>query len=149
MRQAVLFDQFAETCPFANNDTEVNGGYGCNHPDCENTEYDEENKKKVGCCYCHCCPLGIEAEQEDLTDPEHPDAIQDELDWDGLCTDGEVEEGEILLVVADEDATGDQKQALLDYERYMHRYDPEWLEKNQTFDELLKNKEQKRKEERN
>ena len=33
-----------------------------------------------------------------MTEKEHPDAIKDEIDWDGLCEDGEVTEGEYLLV---------------------------------------------------
>ena len=119
MRRAVLFDDFAYQCPFFN--PENNDGYGCNHP--EQRETREESKKEVGCCFCFSRPLGIEAEQEDLTDREHSDAIKDEIDWDGLCEDGEVTEGEYLLVNTGEDATQDEKNALYSYDLYMHRYD--------------------------
>lgn len=127
MRKVVLFDDFAFQCQFFNGNTDVNNGYGCNHPEQDNTNEDENGNER-GCCYCCSCPLGIEAEQEDLTDKEHPDAIKDEIDWDGLCEDGEVTEGEYLLVNVDEDATEDEKQALEAYEIYMHRYDKEWLD---------------------
>lgn len=117
MRRAVLFEDFAYHCPYFNDDDETNNGYGCNHK-----ENDSEG------CYCHTCPLGIEAEQEDLTDKEHPDAVKDDIDWDGLCECGEVYEGEYLLVNTDADKSEDAKNALYTYDRYMHRYDKEWLD---------------------
>lgn len=117
MRKAVLFDTFANQCDFFNSDDEETNGYGCKHP----------NQEDDG-CYCFCCPLGIEAEQQDLTDKNHPDTIQDEIDWDGLCEDGEVTEGEYLLVNIGENATDEEKQAVYNYDRYMHRYDKEWLD---------------------
>lgn len=126
MRKTVLFDEFSYQCPFFNSDTDVNNGYGCNHP--EQIETREEKGKKQGCCYCHTCPLGIEAEQQDLTDKEHPDAVKDEIDWDGLCEDGEVAEGEYLLVNIGETATEEEKRAMHLYESHMHRYDKEWLD---------------------
>lgn len=126
MRKAVLFDEFSYNCQFFNG--EVANGYGCEHP--EQRETTEGDGKEVGCCFCHTCPLGIEAEQEDLTDKEHPDAVKDEIDWDGLCEDGEVTEGEYLLVDIGETATEEEKQAMYSYERYMHRYDKKWLDEH-------------------
>lgn len=124
MRKAVLFDEFAYCCQYFN--SERANGYGCDHP--EQRETTEENGKEVGCCFCHTCPLGIEAEQEDLTDRENPDAIKDEIDWDGMCGDGEVTEGEYLLVDISEVSMGEVKQAVYSYDRYMHRYDKKWLD---------------------
>ncbi len=46
-------------------------------------------------CYCFSCPLGIEAQQEDFNNGE--------IDWDGLCEDGEVSECEYLLVEVEGD----------------------------------------------
>ena len=126
MRKAVLFDEFSLQCPFS--DININDGYGCDHPD--QKEIIEKSGKEYGCCYCHTCPLGIEAEQQDLTDKESSDAIQDEIDWDGLCEEGEVIEGEYLLIVSDETATEAQKEALYYYDRYMHRYDRKWLDEH-------------------
>lgn len=126
MRKAVLFDEFSYNCQFFNSKTA--NGYGCNHP--EQRETTEEDGKKVGCCFCHTCPLGIEAEQQDLTEREHPDAVKDEIDWDGLCEGGEVTEGEYLLVDIGETATEEEKQAMYSYERYMHRYDKKWLDEH-------------------
>lgn len=126
MRKAVLFDEFSYNCQFFNSKTA--NGYGCNHP--EQRETTEEDGKEVGCCFCHTCPLGIEAEQQDLTEREHPDAVKDEIDWDGLCEGGEVTEGEYLLVDIGETATEEEKQAMYSYERYMHRYDKKWLDEH-------------------
>lgn len=126
MRKAVLFDEFSSQCKFFNSET--NDGYGCDHPKQEETE--DENGIKVGCCFCHTCPLGIEAEWQDLTDKNHPDAIKDEIDWDGLREDGKVTEGEYLLVTTDKTASEEQKEALFSYERYMHRYDKKWLDEH-------------------
>lgn len=126
MRKVVLFDEFSFNCQFFNSET-VNG-YGCNHP--KQRETTEEDGKEVGCCFCHTCPLGIEAEQEDLTDKEHPDAVKDEIDWNGMCEDGEVTEGEYLLVDVGDTATEEEKEAMYSYERYMHRYDKKWLDEH-------------------
>ena len=62
-----------------------------------------------------------------MPEKEHPDAIKDEIDWDGLCEDGEVTEGEYLLVEIGEKATEEQKKAMWNYEVYLHRYDEKWL----------------------
>lgn len=123
MRQAVVFDDFAFRCQFFNGETEVNNGYGCDHPKQENTNEDEDGNEQ-GCCFCHSCPLGVEAEQEDIENPEQ------EINWDGLCKDGEINESEYLLVEVGTDSTEEQKQALCAYERYMHRYDKKWLEEH-------------------
>lgn len=131
MRKAVLFDEFSAQCQFFNPDTDVNGGYGCDHR--EQRETVGVNGKEQGCCYCHTCPLGIEAEQVDLTDPGHLDAVKDDIDWDGLCEDGIVTEGEYLLVNTDDNAADEEKEALYHYERYMHRYDKEWLDMHAPF----------------
>ena len=128
MRKAVLFDEFSYQCPYFNSKTDANNVYGCDHK--EQKEVEKINGIEQGCCYCHCCPLGIEAEQEDLTEPDSPDAVQDEIDWDGLCEDGEVDEGEILLIRVGNDATEDEKTALFNYERHIHRYDKKWLDEH-------------------
>lgn len=113
MRKAVLFDQFASVCQFFNRETEVNNGYGCNHPEQEMTDEDE-NGQEQGLCDCHSCPLGVEAEQVDVASTE--------VDWDGLCEDGEVAESEYLLIICGDDASDDEKIALNNYEAYMNRY---------------------------
>lgn len=133
MRRAVLFETFAYQCPFSYSfgRGEINNGYNCKHPKQENVEdVGYKGKKKCGCCYSSSCPLGIEAEQQDLTDRESPDAVKDDIDWDGLCESGEVAEGEYLLIVSDETATEEEKEALYYYDRYMHRYDKKWLDEH-------------------
>lgn len=123
MRKAVIFDEFASQCPYFEGDTDVNNGYGCTHP--KRKKYEGE---EVARCYSYLCPLGIEAEQQDLTDREDPSAIKEYIDWDGLCEDGEVMEGEYLLVAAGESASEDERNALYAYEKYIHRYDKKWLD---------------------
>lgn len=124
MRKAVLFDEFSLQCPFG--DININDGYGCGHPD--QKEIIEKSGKEYGCCYCHTCPLGMEAEQQDLTDKDHPDAVTEEIDWGGLCEDGEVTEGKYLLVEIGENATKEQKRAMWNYELHMNRYNKQWLD---------------------
>lgn len=125
MKKAVLFDEFARCCSYFN--PEKANGYGCDHPNQRDTDiYDG---KRVGRCFCHTCPLGVEAEQQDLTEPDHPDAIPD-IDWDGLCSDGEVYESEYLLIEIGDNATEEEKRELYLYERHMHRYDKKWLDEH-------------------
>ena len=119
-RKAVTFDDFSRVCKFFTAAVDANNGYGCLHPMQEEKREDGKGNK-CGCCNCWSCPLGVEAEQEDIETPESG------IDWDGLCSDGEVYEGEYLLVNCDENASEDEKEALARYERYLHRYDPEWL----------------------
>lgn len=131
MRKAVLFEEFASQCPyFCSYEKEyINNYYNCNHPQQEEVE-ETDSGESVGKCYCFSCPLGIEAEQKDLIDKSHPDAIQEEIDWDGLCEDKEVCEGEYLLVEVGEGATDEQKQAMWNYELHMNRYNKKWLDEH-------------------
>lgn len=119
MKQAVIFDQFARVCDYFEPNTDVNNGYGCSHPNQEETE--EIDGKEQGMCFCFCCPLGIPAEQCDK-DKNDPDAVPDEIDWDGLCDDGIVYEDEYLLVDSSQDAPEDVQKALKDYNEYLNRY---------------------------
>lgn len=121
MKKAVLFDSFSLNCPYFNRNKA--NGYGCDHPSQEDTEIDDDGKE-YGRCFCFSCPLGIEAEQEDIDNPKYSKNI----DWDGLCDDGEVTESEYLLVECGEDATDDEKRALFAYELDVHRYDKKWLD---------------------
>lgn len=108
-QKMVLFEDFARVCYYSDFSSDVNNGYGCKHP------RQEEN----GCCFCHSCPLGIEADKDDLN---NPNVNRDDIDEDDFA-----EEGEYILVPTGEEATELQKQTILAYDRYMHRYDPEWL----------------------
>lgn len=80
---------------------------------------ESESVVSLGCCFCHSCPLGIEAEQCDKDDPEYAEKV----DWDGFCDNGQVVESEYLLIDCGDDATDDQKNALERWESYQHRYD--------------------------
>ncbi len=96
MKKAVLFDEFSLQCPyFYSYEKEcINNYYNCKHPKQEETK-ESESGEKIGMCYCFSCPLGIEAQQEDFNNGE--------IDWDGLCEDGEVSECEYLLVEVEGD----------------------------------------------
>lgn len=128
MLRAVDFDTFSYSCQFFNDDLDINGGYGCN-----NSEQDYKEEKRgveYGCCDILNCPFGFVAEQQDLTDKEDPDAVKDDIDWDGLCKDGEVEESEYLLVEVGEMATEEQRQAMRNYDLEIHKYDKKWIDEH-------------------
>lgn len=120
MLKAVTFDEFSYICPYSYSyeDECINNYYNCKHPKQEEFET-SENGDNVGKCYCFSCPLGVEADQEDLTDKT--------IDWDGECECGDVGECEYLLVDVGKTATQEQKETMYNYEMYLHRYDEEWL----------------------
>ncbi|TET97713.1 MAG: hypothetical protein E3J23_08525 [Candidatus Stahlbacteria bacterium] len=61
----IHIDQFTTMCGFFNSDTlEVNNGYNCNHPDCEETQIIGD--KEIGKCYSFSCPLAPEVDHQDL-----------------------------------------------------------------------------------
>ena len=120
MRKVVVFDEFAYQCPHYNGKSKANNGYGCDHPKQTNTE--TIDGIKYGCCYCGSCPLGVEVEDEDIG--------RDDVDFQGFCEEGYVSEGEYLMIDCDEDATPEQKEALFQYDRYLHRYDKKWLDEH-------------------
>ena len=109
-RRAVLFDTFAFQCPHFNAEADDWNGYGCDHP-----KQEEVNESGQGGCLCFSCPLGYEADQEDLENPV--------VDWDGLCSYGEINESEYLIIPIDKTASEDQKTALSKYDAYLHRYE--------------------------
>lgn len=125
-RKVVGFDEFAYACPYFNNDTNVNNGYGCDHPKQEEIELDDDGKEK-GKCYCFSCPLGIMPDEKDWNNPD--------VDFDGLQlgdfvnSDGEWSEGgveEHILINIEPNASDDEKQALYNYECYINRYNKDW-----------------------
>ena len=141
MRRAVDFEVFSRTCQYAYifGRGDINGGSNCRHPGQQEVEdAGAHGRKKAGCCHWHTCPLGTGAEQQDLTDRTHPDAIKDEIDWGGECGDGEVTEGETLLVNAGEGSSPEEKEALWRYDRYMYRYDKGWLDRHGIPNSLCK-----------
>ncbi len=116
------FDEFAYMCQYFTSETAVNNGYGCTHPEQEETDPDRENGgKEHGKCYDFSCPLCLMAEEEDFDPAQHPD-----YDLDGATMD-DYAEGEYVLVNVDSDASEDEKKAYASYERFLHRYDFEWL----------------------
>lgn len=107
------FEEFAYACQYSTSEYDVNNGYGCSHPDQEETNPDKNDIER-GMCFCWSCPLGIEAEAEDADD--------EEVDLCGIIKE-ELAEAEgkseyILVNVGDE--------AWDNYERWINRYNPKW-----------------------
>lgn len=118
MRKVVLFDEFSRCCQYFKSGEDYD--YECLHP--EQEERETYNGRELGRCFSCSCPLGIEARQEDYG--------ADDIDWDGECSDGEVPEGEYLLVTSDETASKDEQEALFSYELFMNRYNKKWLDEH-------------------
>ena len=83
--KAIHLDTLVRKCGYFHTDTYVNNGYGCNHPDQEDTELDEETVKEQGRCFSCSCPISSE-----LSPNEEP---EDRKYFDGdnwkTCTDGD------------------------------------------------------------
>ena len=80
----------------------------------------------VGRCWNSGCPVACGFDEEDLDNPD--------LDWDGteredVCgVDGEfIDDGEYATLCCDDTASPDERRLLYHYQRYMHRYNSEWL----------------------
>ena len=121
-------DLFAHTCPYFYNGAPVNNGYGCRHPECGEDEEDDAGQP-CGCCHRYTCPICCPFGEEDLDDPEldlDGRGRQELFDRDGGFADG----GELVTVASGDEAGEEERAALLAYNRYLHRYDKEWLEKH-------------------
>lgn len=121
MKKRILMDldELTKHCGHFVADTDLNNGYGCNHPDNEaqekvsinenpgpfghRYEVNENGKHKFGCCYCFVCPFGhipyladLKELDKDLYDEYKDDKPDDESEEDYLIDDN-------LIVVDDED----------------------------------------------
>ncbi len=126
-RKVASFNELAHVCPYFTTEYGVNNGYGCMHPEQEETG-DDTNGIARGKCYCWSCSLGVEPDEDDFENPE--------VDWDGItredCTSsitGEFSvDGDYIMINIGADASEDEKTAWLNYARYMNRYNPDWKE---------------------
>ena len=71
MKQIISLDELADRCGYFTSETDANNGYGCNHPDQEETEMlykdesgythrdctSEKTTFKQGKCYASTCPI--------------------------------------------------------------------------------------------
>ena len=114
------FDTFAYACKFFTSNCRVNNGYGCTHSKQEETDFDNELGREHGKCYCHSCPLGIEADAECLESTN--------IVFDGF-NDDEISEGEYLLVKMGVDASNEEKQAIISYQKRLNQYNLEYWPK--------------------
>lgn len=62
----IHIDEMTSICGYFTGETTVNNGYGCTHPDQEEKDEDCNTGKEHGKCYCFSCPLGNEADLEDM-----------------------------------------------------------------------------------
>lgn len=85
MRKAQYFDDFVSACQYFNGNTDVNNGYGCNHPEQQETE------KGIGKCFCFSCPLGYPADEESLDEKD--------IDWDGCKPDADDMEEDSYIIL--------------------------------------------------
>jgi hypothetical protein len=82
MRQLITIDDLTGICGYFNGAVSVNNGYGCNHPDQEETDIDRETGKEQGKCYCHSCPIAYQADYEDMQnlDAELAEEYKNDID---------------------------------------------------------------------
>jgi len=66
MRKIIHIDELTDICGFFNSETRVNNCYGCNHPDQESSDIDEDTGLRQGKCYSFSCPVATEADLQDL-----------------------------------------------------------------------------------
>mgnify|MGYP001024550480 FL=1 len=123
-RILVDFDSMSYACPYSTSSCEYD--CGCCHPDADEAELDPKSGNLVGRCWNSGCPVACGFDEEDLDNPD--------LDWDGteredVCgVDGEfIDDGEYATLCCDDTASPDERRLLYHYQRYMHRYDSEWL----------------------
>ena len=111
----VNIDELMSRCGYGTGETNVNGGYGCNHP--EQEDYEEvwkdedgythrvfegdENKPKVrqGKCLASTCPLGTLCQLEDVKkyDPDWYRELQ-ELSKDEEEMENNVEASDSVVI---------------------------------------------------
>lgn len=133
MRKMVQFDSFVSSCKFFTSEFSVNNGYGCTHPKQEETDKDEEGIER-GKCYCHSCPFGLEADKEDVDNPD--------IDWGDIdpreecfSDTGYFVEGEYLGICVGEAADDEEKKAMASYDAYLNRYNRFYYQKGDSSHE--------------
>lgn len=111
MKAEILhIDTLSRYCGYFTSQTDANNGYGCNHPDCDDSEmlwkdehgythrgYEEDAEKpktKQGKCYDFSCPLAHRCDVQDLREldsdmlEEYKDAPDDTILEDYMvCSD--------------------------------------------------------------
>lgn len=61
--EPIHIDELTNECGHFTSETNVNGGYGCNHKN--QSEWDMENGKKHGKCYGFSCPIAWLMDEEE------------------------------------------------------------------------------------
>lgn len=85
MKTLITINALARKCGYFNPEASVNNGYGCDHPDQEETDFDDELQREQGKCYGHSCPIAYEADYEDMQklDPDLADEYKNDVLPDG------------------------------------------------------------------
>lgn len=66
--KVMTLDGLTRICGYFNNETPVNNHYGCDHPDCDDTELDEDAGKQQGRCMPWACPFGTSLNPDETED---------------------------------------------------------------------------------
>lgn len=84
-KRLIMLDDLVCICGHYNPDTNVNNGYGCNHPNQEQTDIDKETGKEQGKCYGFSCPIAYTADLEDMRklDPDLAEEYKNDADENG------------------------------------------------------------------
>lgn len=103
MKSILSLDELTEKCGFFTSETDANNGYGCNHPDQEETEMlykdgsgythrscsPEKSTFKQGKCYASSCPIASVCMPEDIDELKEIEnnIIEEDLeDYDIMIT---------------------------------------------------------------
>lgn len=86
-KKPIHLDTLVRKCGYFNTDTNVNNCYGCDHPEQDETELDEDTGKEQGRCHSFTCPIASELCPNE--EPEDRKYFEDgKYGWKS-CTDGD------------------------------------------------------------
>ena len=103
MKKIISLDKLCDICGYFTSRTDANNGYGCNHPDQEETEMLYKDKSgythrgfspksstfKQGKCYASTCPIAT------VCDPEY---IKEWKKIDKYLTEGDLMDYDMMLI---------------------------------------------------
>jgi len=97
LKEIMEINNLAHICGYFESKTGVNNGYGCKHPnqqESEETEVDEEIKE-CGKCFAFSCPLAYQADYEDCKEIDSNSCTGCNKED---CENGEYESCELVVV---------------------------------------------------
>lgn len=116
----ISIDELSSICGYFNENTTINNGYGCEHPEqeeCDDACVDEDGytryicsdedkllpQKNQGKCYHISCPLASRCDLEDVKSYDHEEyeRIMKYFDGDSYKADIEVDNSELVVIEED------------------------------------------------